>query len=172
MLLYSPTMALLAPGLFFWVLGLALSLPLALGPVVIDQRRVDIHFMIMAGLLNITSIQVITIGMLAKAYAHLSGLRDDPVVAWFYRWFTLERVVLLAVGLVVFGVSVAGKIVWQWVASGFGSLDMARPLFFALLCLVNGIQLAAAGYLFSIMALPRHFDELPPQARDTGVRDL
>jgi hypothetical protein len=121
----------------------------------IDERRVDIHFMIMAGLLNITSVQIITIGMLAKAYAHLSGLRYDPVIAWFYRWFTFERVSIFSVIIVVLGVVITVKTVVQWVAGGFGNLNEARPLFFALLCLVNGIQLGAAGYLFSIMALPR-----------------
>jgi len=171
MLLYSPTTALLLPGLIVWVLGLLLAAPLAFGPIMIDSRRVDIHFMIMAGLLNIASIQVITIGMLAKAYAHLSGLRDDPVIAWFYRWFKFERVSLLALALIVGGLFVAAGIVWQWVASGFGSLNQARPLFFALLCLVNGVQFGAAGYLFSIMALPRHLDEIPPEARDTGIVD-
>jgi glycosyltransferase involved in cell wall biosynthesis len=170
-LLYSPTMALLLPGLLVWVLSLLLAAPLAFGPIMIDSRRVDIHFMIMAGLLNIASIQVITIGMLAKAYAHLSGLRDDPVIAWFYRWFKFERVSLFALALIVGGLFVAALIVGRWAAGGFGSLNQARPLFFALLCLVNGVQFGAAGYLFSIMALPRHLDEIPPQARDTGIVD-
>jgi hypothetical protein len=155
MLLYSPTIALLLPGFFFWTLGLLMVLPLAFGPIMIASRRVDIHFMIMAGLLNITSVQVITIGMLAKAFAHLSGLRHDPVVAWFYRWFTFERVSVFSVVLVVLGLFITVKTIGIWIASGFGSLDEARSLFFALLCLVNGIQFGAAGYLFSIMALPR-----------------
>lgn len=171
MLLYSPTMALILPGLIVWVLALLLATPLAFGPIMIDSRHVDIHFMIMAGLLNIVSIQIITIGMLAKAYAHLSGLRDDPIIAWFYRWFKFERFSLAALALIVGGLFVAGVIVWQWVASGFSTLDQARPLFFALLCLVNGVQFGAAGYLFSIMALPRHLDEIPPQALDTGIID-
>ena len=35
-------------------------------------------------------------------------------------------------------------------------MDQARLLFFGMLCLTNGIQLGAAGYVFSIMILPRH----------------
>lgn len=167
MMLYSPTMLLVGPGLLFWILGLLVAAPLAFGPVMLDERRLDIHFMIMAGLLNITSVQIITIGMLAKAYAHLSGLHDDPVVAWFYRWFKFEKLFVVSFLLAAVGLTITIKIVWQWIAGGFGNLDEARPLFFALLCLVNGIQLGAAGYLFSIMALPRHLDEVPPRVSDT-----
>jgi len=50
------------------------------------------------------------------------------------------------------------------VASGFGALNETRALFFALLCLVNGVQIATAAYLFSIMALPRRLE--PPSQSD------
>jgi hypothetical protein len=166
MMLHSPTTLLLIPGGFFWAVGLVMALLLARGPIIVQGRHIDIHCMIMAGLLNIASIQVITIGLLAKAYAHLSGLRFDPVVAWFYRWFTFEKAFLLAIPLVLIGAGLSLAVAWEWWRHGFGNLNQARPLFFALLCLVNGVQAACAAYLFSIMALPRHFDEVPPHARD------
>ena len=171
MMLYSPTMMLLLPGVLFWVMSLLLAAPLAAGPIMIETRRVDIHFMIMAGLINIVSLQVITIGLLAKAYAHLSGLRYDPVVAWFYRWFSFERAVLVAAPLAVLGLFVCFRVIFGWVGRGFGTLDEARPLFFAAMCLVNGVQMASSAYLFSIMALPRHLEELPKEAVDTGIAD-
>jgi len=171
MMLHSPTTIVLFPGLLLWLVGVGLTLPLAFGPIVINGRHIDIHCMIMGGLLNLVGIQIILIGLLAKAYAHLSGLRSDRIVAWFYRWFTFEKAFLLSVPLVLVGVALSVEVVWGWAQSGFGSLDRARPLFFALLCLVNGVQLATASYLFSIMALPRHLDELPPQALATGIRD-
>jgi len=171
MMLYSPTMMMLLPGVLFWLVSLNMATPLAFGPIMIETRRVDIHFMIMAGLINIVSIQIITIGLLAKAYAHLSGLRFDPVVAWFYRWFSFERAVMLAVPLVAAGLFVSLKVVFGWVGKGFGTLDEARPLFFAAMCLVNGVQIASAAYLFSIMALPRHLEELPKEAVDTAITD-
>ena len=171
MMLHSPSTMLLIPGAVAWFAGLAISLALAFGPVMIHGRRFDIHCMIVGGLLNILSIQVIVVGMLAKAYAHLSGLRDDPVVAWFYRWFTFERTFLLSVPLVAVGVVLFLGVFTHWTRTGFGALDEARPLFLGLLCLVNGVQVASASYLFSIMALPRHIDSLPPEASDTGIAD-
>jgi len=62
-------MFLLIPGLLFWLTGLIVALPLIRGPVIINHRGFDVHLMIAAGMLNIVSIQIMTIGLLAKAYA-------------------------------------------------------------------------------------------------------
>lgn len=172
MVLHSPTVMLLAPGFLLWLLGFAVIFPLAFGPLRLSGRVVDIHCMLIGGVLNIISIQIITIGMLAKAYAHLSGLHEDPVVAWFYRWFTFEKASILAAALLLAGLLVVAWVISGWVRSGFGALDQPRMLFFAVVCLVNGVQVGAASILFSIMALPRHLDRMPPQASDTGLADL
>ncbi|MFA7159839.1 MAG: glycosyltransferase [Kiritimatiellia bacterium] len=171
MMLHSPTTMMLAPGIFFWLLGLVITLPLAFGPIIIGGRAVDIHCMLAGGVLNILSIQIITIGLLAKAYGHLSGLHDDPVVAWFYRWFTFERACVVSGAIILLGIILAAGVVTEWISSGFGALNQQRLLFFALICLVNGVQVGAASFLFSIMALPRHIDQMTPEAEKTGIAD-
>jgi len=128
--------------------------------------------MIMAGLLHIVGVQIVTVGLLAKSYGHLSGLRHDELVARLYRWFTFEKTFLGAAAVALAGCLLAGAVVVEWVASGFGVLNRARMLFFALLLLVDGVQLGLASYLFSIMALPRHIDTLAAEAEDTGIADL
>ncbi|MDD5483899.1 MAG: glycosyltransferase family 2 protein [Kiritimatiellae bacterium] len=171
MMLHSPAAMLLVPGVFFWMLGLVISLPLVFGPIIIGGRAVDIHCMLIGGVLNILSIQIITIGLLAKAYGHLSGLHHDPVIAWFYRWFTFERACVVSAAIILLGVLLTLRVVLDWISSGFGVLNQQRLLFFALVCLVNGVQVGAASFLFSIMALPRHIDRLPPETEATGITD-
>lgn len=163
MLLHSPTMTLLLPGIAVWFLGMAMAIPVAFGPVLVNGRAVDIHYMIVGGLLSVTSIQFITIGILAKAYAHYSGLRSDPLIVWMFRTYTFERLLLYTLPLVLAGVLITLKVVFDWVASGFGPLNQARLLFFGMLCFVNGTQVGAAGYLLSIMALPRHLGPYPEE---------
>jgi hypothetical protein len=159
MLLHSPTMVLLIPGALGWFFGLMLAVPIAFGPIVISGRSFDTHFMMAAGILNVICAQMVGIGMIAKAYAHLSGLRKDPVVAWFYRWFSFEKAAL-AGGVIFFGgIVTTAVIVLKWIGGGFGSLDEVRPFFLAFLLIVNGVQFLGLAYLFSIMALPRRFDE-------------
>ncbi len=171
MLLHSPTTLLLVPGIIGWFVGLIISLPLAFGPIMIGGRAIDIHCMLIGGLLNIISMQIISIGLLAKAYGHLSGLYEDVIIAWLYRRFTFERACLISGLVLFFGIILTGFVIWRWVQAGFGNLNEYRLLFLALLCLVNGVQVGAASYLFSIMALPRHIEILPSQAQETGIKD-
>jgi hypothetical protein len=128
--------------------------------------------MLAGGVLNIISIQIITIGLLAKAYAHLTGLHRDPIVAKCYQWFTFEKMSLISGLVLLIGLLLALKVVFQWAGDGFGELDEPRLLFLAVILLVNGVQIAAASYLFSIMALPRHIDNMPPDLKSTGLSDL
>ena len=159
MLLHSPTMVLLIPGALGWLFGLMLAVPIAFGPIVISGRGFDTHFMIAAGILNVICAQMVGIGMIAKAYAHLSGLRKDPVVAWFYRWFTFEKAALAGGVIFLGGIVTTAAIVLKWIGGGFCSRDEGRPFVLAFLLIVNGVQFLGLAYLFSIMALPRRFDE-------------
>lgn len=154
MMLHSPTTTLLWPGIILWFLGFLLTVPLALGPVVVHGRVVDIHFMIMAGMLNIVSGQILLIGLLAKAFAHLTGLRNDPVIAWLYRFFHYEWITGIALAILALGAGAVGWVIWSWAHNGFGSLNEGRLLFFAALLVMNGVLAASGAYLFSIMALP------------------
>lgn len=172
MILHSPTWLLLIPGIICWTLGLALALPLAFGTLDISARSWDIHTMLLAGVLNIASIQVITIGLLAKAYAHLSGLHRDPAIAWLYKWLTYEKATAISAAVFLLGVAITIYVVGHWGISGFRQLNQPRLLFFAIICLVNGVQIGAASFLFSIMALPRHFEHDPDEFADTNVPDV
>lgn len=172
MILHSPTKLMLVPGVVGWLIGLGIILPLAFGPVILYGRVVDIHCMLIGGVLNIISMQILTIGLLAKAYGHLSGLHNDVIIAWLYRWFTFEKASAFSLLIALAGILIIAWVILQWVASGFGALDKPLVLFFALVCLVHGVQIGAASFLFSIMALPRHIDHLPPEAEKTGVPHL
>ncbi len=158
MMMHSPSTVFVIPGITLWIISLVLILPLALGPVMIASRRIDIHFMLIMGVLNIVSMQFMSVGMLAKAFAHLTGIRHDPVVAWLYEKLSFEVGALLAGSLLLIGVLLCMYVVIIWFVRGFGDLDMARPLLFGLLCFVNGTQLGVCSYLFSIMALPRRMN--------------
>ena len=172
MLLQSPSMVFVFPGLLFWVVSLLVTVLLATGPVMVSSHRIDIHFMLVMGVLNVASMQLISIGILAKAYAHLSGIRHDPFVAWLYGRLSFEAGALFSGVLIAIGAAVGSFIVGRWAIGGFGELDMARPLFFSSLCLINGVQLGAAAYLFSIMALPRHIHAVPQEDQETAIRDI
>lgn len=172
LLLHSPSMLFVFPGLLVWVLSLSAAVPLAIGPVMVGERTIGIHVMLAIGVLNIASLVFISIGILAKAYAHLSGIRHDPFVAWLYEHLSFEVGALVSGVLIAIGAVVGLSITGRWTAGGFGELDMARPLFFSSVCLINGVQLGATSYLFSIMALPRRIDAEAPEDGQAAIRDI
>jgi glycosyltransferase involved in cell wall biosynthesis len=172
LLLHSPSMVFVFPGLLVWLLTLLATVPLAIGPIMVGDRKIDIHVMLVIGVLNIASMVFISIGILAKAYAHLSGIRHDPFIAWLYRQLSFEVGAVLSGLLMLVGGVFGGYVVWHWAANDFGDLDMARPLFFSALCIINGAQIGATSYLFSIMALPRRMDKVPPEDSETAIREI
>ncbi len=171
MILHSPTLMLLIPGLIIWFIGMAISIPLAFGPIVIKGRAFDIHCMLVGGVLNIVSMQIITMGLLSKAYGHLSGLHEDHVIALFYQWFTFEKAFIISSIIFIIGFIITLSVMTKWIASGFGPLDQPRLLFLGVIYLINGVQIGAASFLFSIMALPRHIDHFSPESAKTGIQD-
>lgn len=171
LLLHSPSMVFVFPGLIFWAVSLLAIIPLAIGPVMVATRSIDIHFMLVIGVLNIISMQFMSIGILAKAYAHLSGIRHDPVAAWLYECVSFETGAVVSGLLIALGAVVGIHVVGHWGAKGFGALDMSRPLFFGALCIINGVQLGACSYLFSMMALPRRMDRVDPASKGRALQD-
>jgi len=156
MFLYSPDHLFIIPGVVLFVLGFAIMAALVGGPVMIHGRRFDIHFMLAGGFLTIVGVQVLCLGILAKAYSFTEHFqKDDRLIAWLLRRFKLEWGLLLGgIGFVA-GLLVAGDVVFRWIASGFGELEATRQLFFGLVILVNGIQVIFSSFLFSMMTIQK-----------------
>jgi glycosyltransferase involved in cell wall biosynthesis len=172
MLLHSPSMVFLFPALVLWIVSLLGAVLLTIGPVDIASRRFDIHFLLALGALNVISMQGISIGILAKAFAHLSGIRHDQVIAWLYERLSFEAGIVISGVLMLVGSALGLHVFVRWARAGFGELDMVRRFFFSAICMVNGIQVGASSYLFSVMALPRRLDREDIATADTAIRDV
>ena len=175
MLLCSPSMALVTPAAIVWLLTMFAATLLAVGPLRIRGQQFDIHTLLLLGLVNIVSIQVLTSGMIARAYAHLSGFRPDPIVAWFYENVSFASASTVSTILLLIGgggILLIMEVIGPQNFSLVGNTDALRLLLFCVVCIVNGVQLVLAAYLFSMMALPRHLDSVPSAVEDTATRDL
>jgi glycosyltransferase involved in cell wall biosynthesis len=156
MFLYSPDHLFIVPGVILFVIGFAIMAALVQGQVIIHGRPFDIHFMIAGGFLTIVSVQILCLGVLAKAYSFTEHYqKDDKLIAWLLRHFTLERALLVGVAGIVVGLVFAGGVVWKWVASGFGELEAIRPLFFGSVVFVNSLQFTFSAFLFSMMTIQK-----------------
>ena len=147
---------------------------LAVGPLQIRSQQFDVHSMLLLAILNVSSLQVLTGAMTARSYAHLNGFRPDALIAWMYRHLHFRSAVSVSAVWLLLGL--AGLLFFgsQFSRSPelFQKPDTTRLLLLCMCLIVNGLQVWLAGYLASVMALPRHMDHLPAEAEDTGMADV
>ena len=151
MLLLSPTPLFLAPGLAMVAAGLAVLAALLPGPLQIGGMNFDFHFMFVASALAILGVQLIVLGLAAKAFARAELHVSDRWLAFLDRWFTLERGLLLGAGVLAAGVGVNGWILADWLGAGRGTLFAVRPALVGLTLLVVGAQLMFGSFFISVV---------------------
>jgi hypothetical protein len=141
-LMLSPRWLFLIPGLLLLALG-AVGYALALPGATVFGARLGAHTLLVASLLLLIGYQSILFAIFTKTYAIVTGLLpEDPRIARFYEWATLERG--LAVGALAFvlGLVAIGTAAGIWRESGFSDLDYPRTL----RLVVPGVTLAALGF--------------------------
>ena len=160
LLLYSPRWLYLYPGLAMIFAGLALAALLLPGPVEIGGGvGLDVHTLLVGAMSILVGVQSITFGFVARFYAMRNGI--IPPTARYEKGFesvTLERLLLLAGGMILAGLAAVGWTVNLWSAAHFGALDYRdamRSLIVAVTCVVGGLQLGFAAFLLGIMQI-RH----------------
>lgn len=158
LLLYSPRWLYLYPGIAMLLFGLLIAALLLPGPFMIAQGvGLDVHTLLVGALAILVGVQSITFSLLARQYAVGQGILP-PRAAYekLFSWITVERLLLLALGIIVCG---GGGIVWAakiWSAAHFGALDyrnVMRVMIFATTCIVGGIQLGFAAFMLGIMQI-------------------
>ena len=151
MLLLSPTPLFLVPGLAMIVLGLAGLGALLPGPIRIGGMSFDFHFMFVASALAILGVQLVVLGLAAKAFARAELHVSDRWLAFLDRWFTLERGLLIGAGVLAAGLGVNAWILSDWLGAGRGALFAVRPALVGLTLLVVGAQLAFGSFFISVV---------------------
>ena len=152
MLLLSPTPLFLVPGLAAIAVGLAGILALLPGPVRLGALTFDYHFMFVASALAMLGVQLVVLGLAAKTWARAELLdRGDRWLAFLDRWFTLERGLLLGLGVLAAGLGINAKILVDWLAGGRGELFAVRPALAGLTLLVVGAQVAFGSFFISVI---------------------
>ncbi len=141
-LVLSPRWLFLAPGFLLGLLGLA-GYALALPGLTIGRVTFDAHTLLFSSLAILMGYQSILFAICAKTFAINEGLLPtDPRIDWFFRMIYLERG--LGIGSVTF---LAGLVllcipVLRWKATGFGHLDYAVTMRWA----IPGATLTALGF--------------------------
>lgn len=157
MLLYSPRWLFLYPGLALLLLGVLLMGLIVWHPLLVLGVRLDVHSLLMAGAMVTIGSQTVLSFLLAYQHAAAQGvLPASRRFQAFLKAKSLERAVLLGGLLVALGLAGVAVSAVIWARRSFGDLDIAvmmRLLVPSATAMTVGVQLAAAGFLSSVLEL-------------------
>jgi glycosyltransferase involved in cell wall biosynthesis len=159
LLLFSPRWLFLYPGLGLLAIGLFFGTLLLNGPVHITPTvELDEKSFLAAAMCILLGLQSVSFAVIGRRFASRYGF--IPRSATFdqvLEALTLERLLVVAIALVLVGF---GAVVWgvsQWAAQSFGPFESAtalRAMILALTALVAGLQLAMSAFMASMIDVP------------------
>ncbi len=152
MMLYRPTPFLLGPGIIVLILGITLTLGVALG----FQSR--LHTFILGSLLLIIGYQMLLAWIQFGAFGEVYGItKTSPTIKKIMNYHSLGRELGLGLILLLAGVAVGLKVLFSWSAGGFGALSQIQYSIMALILSILGIQTIFSGMFLSLLLL--NYDE-------------
>ena len=156
MLVFSPSVLFLWPGLALLLGGLLLQLLLLWGPRPFLFHIWSVHTNLFGLAASLVGTTLLVMGCVAAAFAWTVGTR--------FRHSTLARKLAVAgdqplrrMGVIVTGSGAClwGVITARWIASGFGELDAIPILTLATSLLASGLELVAAAFLVNLIRVQR-----------------
>lgn len=153
-LFLQPGKVLLWLGAVFFVLGLfGVEVPLGSGVVF------GTHTMLVGALLLLLGHQCVTLAVYAKTFAVQNRLvGPHRRLERFNHWLTLEKVLPVALVLVLIGVGCVLVPTVVWVRGGMGPLDYPATMPWVIggaLSILLGVQTALASFMIGVLGLPR-----------------
>jgi glycosyltransferase involved in cell wall biosynthesis len=154
MLVFSPSVLFLWPGIAFFLLGVALQVVLLSGPRMLLFRVWDVHANLAGLTAALAGSTQLVLGVVAANFAWFIGMR--------FRHSGLARAVarggdrpvrITGVLLATAGAAMWSAVIARWVASDFGSLAAVPYLSLAATLLASGLELLAAAFVVRIIRL-------------------
>ncbi len=161
LLIYSPKWLFFYPGIVLLLGGLVGTVLLLPGPVHVGGVAFDIHSFIVACVAILVGLQSLSMAAVARRFAMRNHfIPASPPYTSVLDALTLERLLVVALVMVLVGIAGVVSCVLEWRSAGFGPLQYAAMLRFLMLSLTAvaaGMQLAFTAFLGSIMDVPtRH----------------
>jgi glycosyltransferase involved in cell wall biosynthesis len=158
MLLFSPRWLFLFPGISLFMVGLAVSMPLAFGNFKVGAVQFNVGTFAVACMTIIVGFQLTAFAFFTKVFAIAEGLLpDDPKFSQLFKTFTLEKGILLSLAILLAGIALLLRAVWLWSQFHFGELpsmeENLRRLIPAASLVVLGIQGIFSSFFMSALGL-------------------
>ncbi len=157
MLLFSPRWLFLAPGIFLSVLGIILGGALSVQNLAVGGINLNVGTLMMACMAVVVGFQLVAFAFFTKVFAIAEGLLpDDPKFSRVFKFFNLEKGILLGLAVLVAGMLLFLRAVWIWRQHDYGALDYEqnlRRLIPAATLIVLGVQAIFSSFFMSALGL-------------------
>ena len=159
LLMFSPRWLFLYPGLALILFGLIGAIALFPGEIALSQRlAIGANTFLVAAIAILVGVQVVAIGIVARHFGTTHGfLPPSRQVTALLSTVSLERGLLIALGIVLVGLAGMGWSLQQWAAIDFGPITtpvIMRVLTLSLILVAIGVQTAFTCFLLGIIDMP------------------
>lgn len=173
LLLFSPRWLFLYPGIALLWVGLVVGAILLPGPVRYGGVVFDVHTFLVAALCVMVGLQSISFAIMGRRFASRYGfIPRSSSYDRVLEAITLERVLVVAIALMLLGL---GALLWgvnQWALRDFGQLNLTstmRAVILAMTFMVCGFQLMMSGFMSSIINIPIYERRIADTPDQTGA---
>ncbi len=158
MLLFSPRWLFLVPGIILFVLGADMSVALAARDIHIGTIILNVGTLAVTCMTAVVGFQLVAFAFFTKVFAIAEGLLpDDPRLTRLLKFFTLEKGLVLSLGVFLVGIILLFRAMWLWGQVHFGELpsmeENLRRLIPAAALVVLGIQGIFSSFFMSALGL-------------------
>jgi len=150
--MYSPTYALIIPGLTAIFIGLSGTVILISGPVFIGKIMIDIHTMISFVLLSVLGVQILLSGLIAKIFTfRVLGIPGGFLTKTLIKNISFRSI--FSTGLILTGLGAIPllDITYLWINSGFSSLSKTREFIAGSGFIIIGVQMMFTSFIFKLL---------------------
>lgn len=158
MLLFSPRWLFLIPGIVLFIIGGVTSAVLSARDIQIGAVTLNVGTLAVSCMTAIVGFQLVAFAFFTKVFAIAEGLLpDDPKLTRVLRFFTLEKGIIISLGVFLIGIALLGRAMWLWGNVHFGQLpsmeENLRRLIPAAALVVIGIQGVFSSFFMSALGL-------------------
>ena len=158
MLLFSPRWLFLMPGIFLSLLGVVFAARLSFGNFQIGGVLFNVGTLAVACMTITISFQLIAFAFFVKVFAIAEGLLpDDPRFSRVFKFFNLEKGILLGLAVLLAGALLLARSFWIWKQADYGILpsteENLRRLIPAATLIVLGVQAIFSSFFMSALGL-------------------
>ncbi len=151
MMLYQPVPFLYLPGAFVFILGFLITTSLLLTESAAYNR---LHSFILGSMLLIIGGQTLATGGYMKTYGLIHGMyRNGKKSRKLLSYHSLEKELLGGSLILGSGLILGLKVAYNWINSGYGSLEEVESAVISMVLAAVGLQLIFAAIFVSVMLL-------------------